>query len=264
MRSLPTAHLAVLLLLLAGCKEAPEARPEPPPRAVPTPATPKLKMIERVLGGADPGAPLPTIIALHGLGDRPESFVRLFDGFERPARLVVPRGPEDFGRGAKWFEVRLGDRDPEALARGMLTGAAAVMGLVDELEADGKVLGKPILTGFSQGAMVTLALALEHPDRLGYALPIGGVLPSPLWPTSRAKAPRVPIRALHGKEDRTVPFEPAARGIQALVDHGYDARLLPFERVGHSVPPPMRDTLFRMLAEALERTAKTATATVAR
>jgi len=32
------------------------------------------------------------IIAIHGLGDRPESFSAVLQGFDRPARVIVPRG----------------------------------------------------------------------------------------------------------------------------------------------------------------------------
>jgi len=255
---IPTLVISFAMGALGGCKARPApAKPAPAPPA----AVPQLQFIEKLLAPVDPQAALPLIIALHGLGDRPESFVRLFDGFERPARLIVARGPADWGQGAKWFDSRVRDGRPDLVAKGMTQAAQAVLKLIDRLEAERNVLGKPIITGFSQGGMVTLAVAVQHPERVGYALPIGGWLPPPLWPKAASGQPYPPIRALHGRQDRIVPFGPTAQGMRALRELGVDAQLLPFEQVGHSIPPPMRDELFRMLAKAIARTGAQATKT---
>ena len=44
--------------------------------------------------------------------------------------------------------------------------------------------GKVVVTGFSQGGMLSYALALHHPELIEYALPISGMLPEVLWPTT--------------------------------------------------------------------------------
>lgn len=253
----PLPALALLLVATAGaCK--PTAKPPAPPAT-----QAGLQFVERVLAPAADGAALPVIIALHGLGDRPEDFVHLFDGFQRPVRLIVPRAPIPYGKGAQWFPVRVRDQNPAALGAGMQAAAAQVVELITRIERDRKVLGRPILTGFSQGGMVTLAVAVSNPERIGYALPVGGWLPPPLWPTARKDQLYPPIRGLHGRDDRVVPFGPTEQSFRALRELGVDAQLIPFERVGHEIPGTMRDELYRMLNKALERTVATHTSSVA-
>ena len=70
-----------LLLLLIGC-----SRPTPataPEVAASSPSEARqgqvgLRYIEHLTGGAQPDEVLPLVVAVHGLGDRPENFRGLF------------------------------------------------------------------------------------------------------------------------------------------------------------------------------------------
>src|SRR5689334_2813394 len=133
-------HVRVLALALAltstlACdSRAPEpaaARPaadpapspapvEPPPKAEPVgvdelPRVGEIHYLEFVTAGADPESPLPMIVAIHGLGDSPQGFRSLLEGFDRPARVILPRGLDVEGEGWSWFPIRARDPDVEGL-----------------------------------------------------------------------------------------------------------------------------------------------------
>lgn len=249
------ALLLFLALAAAGCLRRSEA-PAPPPAPAP------LTWEEQVLGG-DPEDPrLPLIVAIHGLGDSPEGFARAFEGLRLPARLILPRAPIPWGNGGHgWFRTRTREGRTEQMAQDIAGAAEQVSALISRLSARYPDAGPPIVTGFSQGGMITLALAVRHPEQVAAAVPMAGWLPPPLLPPARPG--RTPsIRALHGREDTVVPFAPAAASVRALTELGWDAQVIPFERAGHNLPPAMQGTLFELLTKAVAP--RTATATTAR
>jgi hypothetical protein len=74
----------------------------------------RLGFVTRVTAGADAHARLPMIVAVHGLGDRPEDFATLFDALPFAARVVALRGVTPYGDGFTWFPPGEADRDPAA------------------------------------------------------------------------------------------------------------------------------------------------------
>src|SRR5690242_29777 len=52
-----------------------------------------LDYVERTTQGAAMDAELPLLIVVHGLGDTPETFIRMFDDVEPAVRVVAPRAP---------------------------------------------------------------------------------------------------------------------------------------------------------------------------
>jgi phospholipase/carboxylesterase len=102
--------------------------------------------------------------------------------------------------------------------------------------------GLPIISGFSQGGILTFGLALRHPELVSAAHPISGFLPTALWPMRpRSGAANPPIRAAHGTADRVVPFEPTRSMTAALKKRGFDIRLRGFPGVGHAKSLAMRE-----------------------
>ena len=214
--------------------------------------TPPLEWTERVTGGATAGEPLPLVIAMHGLGDRPEAFGELYSGFDQRARVVLLRAPDPWGTGYSWFPFRAHDGD-DLRAKGIAIAAERVIVTVALLESKLPTRGKPIVTGFSQGGMLSFAIAARHPDRVRAALPLGGVLPAPLWPAFDAGSPAVRIIALHGEADAVVPIGPTKSAVAALQARGFNARLESFPGVGHSLPEPLRGRYFELLKAELNR-----------
>jgi phospholipase/carboxylesterase len=222
---------------------------EPPP----LPVAGDLAYLEVMLGGARPDEPVPMIVAIHGLGDEPHNFAGLFDAFPERARLILPRAPTAFEEGGwSWFPVRARDRDVESLSRGIEAAANTIANSVTVLVQDRPTVGAPIFTGFSQGGMITFAIAVHHPEITGAAVPVGGWLPPPLWPAGKGSGTAYPrILALHGTADTAVHFDTTKEAVDHLGALGFDVELKAYEGVPHVLTPDVRMDLTAALVEAV-------------
>ncbi len=252
MRTITCALLIASLLVACDHKPAPHpvassrAAPRPTAHAAPDHTAAGLAYLERVTGGAGQQARLPLIVALHGLGDRPASFVHVFDGLDTQARVVVLRAPLSFHGGYSWFQMG----DDAELAAGIHHAADQVARAMTELVQKRPTLGRPIVTGFSQGGMLSFAIAALYPDRIAAAYPMGGMLPAALRPDKRPPGSLPPVVALHGQSDPRVPIAKSQSAVAALVALGYRAELRPFPGVRHAVPYAMRHELYGLLDAA--------------
>lgn len=266
-------HLALLLAacaLASGCeRSAPSTSPTPSSQpAVQAPAPPSapkasaqaetlagLPFVEVVTGGASQADALPVVFALHGLGDRPEAFARLFVGLPVKARVIALRAIEPYSSGFSWFRFQ-GVSDDER-AEGIREAARVVAKAMREVREKRPVVGKPIVTGFSQGGMLSFELGVNHPSEVGAAFPISGYLPPRLIPESNTTPDRPRIEALHGEDDARLPIEPTRVEVERLQKLSVPVRLREYPGVGHSVSAEMRQDLFSLLSEAVGRAAQT-------
>ncbi|MBI5513379.1 MAG: alpha/beta fold hydrolase [Deltaproteobacteria bacterium] len=230
---------------------APDAGPPPaaPPRpsaaeASSPPADVGVAFVERMTGGAAPEAPAPLVVVVHGLGDTPESFVELFEGLPFPARVVAVRGLDPFGDGWAWFPSGDADRLPAAFDRAVEALARALPALASRRPT----CGLPVVVGFSQGAMLSFALAARHPTLLRAAAPIAGRLPRAVG-VSPGALRRPEVVALHGTADDRIPFSRGQAAVALLRANGYPASMFRAEGVGHTINGPMA----RHLTATLQR-----------
>lgn len=233
------------------------SQPQDAPVAVAPAARPiagELHYVERILGGAKPEDTLPMIIAIHGLGDDPDNFAHLFDAYGGKARLILPQGVDATEDGGwSWFPIRARTNDVDALASGIEASADKLAVSIAALRESRPTLGAPIVTGFSQGGMLAFTLAVHHPGQVGFAIPVGGWLPPPLWPDAGPTATHPNVVALHGTADNAVLYEPTKEAIEALVAKGYAVTLKSYEGVRHAIPPQERTDLYDLLDDALAK-----------
>ena len=141
----------------------------------------------------------------------------------------VEAAPLPFGDGASWFAATSRGA-PEDLARELTQRAQEVLAEIDNLEARFPTSGVPVVTGFSQGGMLSFAIAtVATPDQVALALPLGGGLPEPM-----RRPATIPVQAYHGVEDDVIPVDWAIQTSEALqvpltqipgLKHGIDPRL---------------------------------------
>lgn len=259
---IPRRALAVVLplsLALAACDTSPRPRSEPAtsakapvtPAPAPMPEAGGVRFISRITGGAAESDPLPLVIAIHGLGSRPEDFVDVYAQLGARARLVVPYGLEPYHGGYTWFEVGSA-ADPEKLALGSSRAASKLAAMIEELSRRYPTRGKAVVTGFSQGGMLSYALAVLHPELVRAAFPVGGILAKPLWPGAWPKDREMPrIRAYHGTSDERIAIDGDRATIKHLKEIGLPAEMADYVGVGHTITPEMRRDLRRAIDDAL-------------
>lgn len=214
----------------------------------PKPAGPasahEVVVVER---GGSLGEALPTVVALHGLGDTPEDFARSLERFPGKVRVVSVGGLEPWPNGGHaWWTTRMASEDWDALAADIGSASDAIAPLLARLDADPSVCGKPVVTGFSQGGMLSFALASREQEHVAAALPIGGMV----FP-GVAQGPYVTTVALHGEDDLRVSYANTQRAVGELEAAGEDVVLQSFPGVGHSISPLMRETWYRELRRLL-------------
>lgn len=222
---------ALVWLGAVGCRSA-----GPPPLSVAT---------------SDGDASLPVVIAIHGLGDRPESLVALVERCALPVRVVAPRGPIPHHDGYSWFDVRFGDGGTSFDTAQIAASADQIGALISQMAREG--VHDPVVTGFSQGGVLSFVLATRHPDALSRAIPISGALPEALLPAGPPPAGAPPIRAVHGEADRVLPVAGAEASVSRLEQLGWDAALTTFPATDHTVSSPMLAAVCSEIAAALRR-----------
>jgi phospholipase/carboxylesterase len=249
----PSSHVNEAPAPVQPPAQAPAQPVEPPTEAPELLEVAGVHYLELVTGGADPSAELPMIIAIHGLGDSPEGFSGLLASFDQPARVILPRALAPYESGWSWFPIRARDNDVEGLSAGIERAASVLAKAIPELVEQRPTKGKPIVTGFSQGGMLSFCLAVHHGELFSAAFPVGGWLPPPLWPKPGADVSLAPpIVAFHGDEDVAVKLEPTQQAVVNLQRAGYRVELNTYTGVGHAITEDMHGDLFDGLREALE------------
>lgn len=185
------------------------------------------------------GAPRRLVVVLHGFGADGADLLPLAEALAPAlpdALFVVPDAPEpceDAPSGRQWF--RLGDLDPRLLANGVRAAAgplrAAIAAELARLGLGPDALG---LVGFSQGAMVALAVGLRGAPApaaiIGFS---GALLDAGTLAVELAQRPRVLL--VHGAVDTVVPASRSTQAAAALVALGVPVETLIRPGLGHAI-----------------------------
>ncbi len=199
---------------------------------------------------------LPLVIAIHGLGDKPESFAAFYRGLAVPARVVLPTGPTPWGDGYSWFSLGARDSHSDKGGGSIRDAVEQLARFIKALRTSEPARGKTIVTGFSQGGILSFSLAALHPELVGAALPISGMLTDDLRAYATDHAARLPkIIAFHGEADPVIHVATTRLAVEALRRAGADIELHTYSGVGHHISPQMRNDYFSALGAAVRSAA---------
>jgi phospholipase/carboxylesterase len=210
----------------------------------------------RVVGPADAKT---TVVLLHGFGAAGDDLVALAQYLRAPARFVFPEAPitlgGQYGDARAWWRLDLArleqdlrtgnlrDRRSE-VPEGLVEVRDQVTFFLEELQAKLSIPDDQlVLGGFSQGAMLSLDVALHRArPPAGLILMSGTLLAEGEWLPRMKTLAGVPIVMSHGEHDQLLPFAVAEILRDHLREAGAAVDWHPF-RGGHEIPPAVLEAI---------------------
>jgi predicted peptidase len=190
-------------------------------------AEPAIRYAISIPGNYSPSAPVPLILALH----------------------FGVRGGDAAGAGAGVVQILIGPAlaqlgaiivAPDSV-RGNWTSPEnekAVNALLDMVLAHYSIDKKKVaVTGFSMGGAGSWHFAEKFPERFSAAIPVAG------RPPASASGWRLPVLAIHSRDDQVAPFDPTEARIAELQKAGVKAKLIPLTGITHYETHRFRDAL---------------------
>jgi phospholipase/carboxylesterase len=208
--------------------------------------------IEVVLGEASFDDPLPIAFIFHGRGAAAQLPGGPFLSLSHPIRVIIPQASDRLGHGWTWIPVSVGSGLIDRLASSLFQVSSHIAQFIRSITSDLPTIGRPIVTGFSQGGLIAYSLALHHDDVVGAAFLLSTWLPPPLEPLyKRGDLQYPPMRAMHGTNDPIIPIGPTRVLASRLHERGFDIELEEFAGVGHEMSPEMNELFHRWIERAL-------------
>jgi phospholipase/carboxylesterase len=184
------------------------------------------------------------VVFLHGYGGRADDasgLARKWAAGLTHADVLVPDGIEPFeggGEGRQWFGLaRLDDQHREVLVR---PAGEAISSWIDaELDARGLGRDRVIVTGFSQGGMLSQWLAVRRRPAPLAAVSFSGqfLVDDPVSATRTS----TPVLLVHGTNDARIPVARAEEARASLAARGAPVELLLVPGMTHTIDQQSSD-----------------------
>src|SRR5262249_47724712 len=129
-----------------------------------------------------------------------------FMRFPLKARVIIPYGLQRAERhGWEWFPVRISrPENQREYAASIPVNEGTVSNAIAAIARVRPTVGKPIVSGFSQGGGMSFAIALRHPELIAFACPYAGEVPASVFRGVTPPAARPEVHAIQGEADTVV------------------------------------------------------------
>lgn len=168
----------------------------------------------------------PTLILLHGYGSNELDLFANAKHFDPSMLVVCPRAPIVLAENKySWYPL---NRTPTSWSydeQAMLQTCDQVLSYIDQLIKDkGVDPDKIFLGGFSQGAIMSLGVGLQYPERIAGIISLSGQLYPELQPriASTKDLKKTKLFISHGLQDAVLPVQPIKTAANDLKAKGLD------------------------------------------
>ncbi len=188
----------------------------------------------------DDAANAPAVFVLHGRGADEQDLLPIAERLPDALHVISLRAPEPLQGGYTWYELDLSggglhESQPHAaeFARSLDLVSETVAAAVDAYDLGPDRLG---LLGFSQGAISSLALLLDAPDRYAWVVALHGYLADSHADRDPDGIDGTPVFVGAGSGDRVIPESRSRAAADRLEAIGADVTYGAYP-TGHGVGP---------------------------
>lgn len=199
------------------------------------------------------GGPVPGVLLLHGRGADEADLMALESALDPRFTVVSPRAPLRFGPGFAWYGMgQVGSPHDESLHSSLAQLGEFIDGMVRAYNIDPGAL---YLVGFSQGAVMSAAVALTMPQKVqGVVMHSGYVPVESSLNFDLEGAVGKPFFIAHGLYDDVIPVGFARHAREYLTGIGVSLTYQEYP-IGHGISEESLDDFSEWLMRDLERVA---------
>jgi phospholipase/carboxylesterase len=183
----------------------------------------------------------PVLLLLHGYGSNEADLFSFATELPNEYYIISARAPYDLQYGSyAWYAInfdadqnKFSDNDQARISRDVIAG------FIDELVANYPIYTNDVnLIGFSQGSILSYAVALSYPEKINKVVAMSGYLNLEIVTEDYLKnnVSKLKIFASHGTVDQVIPVDWARKTPGILEKLGIDVTYKEYP-VGHGVAP---------------------------
>ncbi len=166
----------------------------------------------------------PTLVLLHGYGSNMHDLFGL-KPYLPPMNILCFQAPKDIGMGGfAWYDINWDNGNKIIDAEEVHSAARRVEESIALWKEAHNVNGPVVCGGFSQGAILSMAMLKGEYEASGFVLMSGYMLPewrNTDWNTS------APVLQTHGTMDHVIPYEWAESGARLLENKDFEFKSYP-------------------------------------
>lgn len=183
----------------------------------------------------------PLLLLLHGYGSNEEDLFSFASELPEEYYVVSVRAPYELGYGSyAWYAINFdADENKFSDVPQAQESRDLIANFIDELVTNYPIdTDKVTLIGFSQGTILSYAIALSYPEKIQRVVAMSGYLNTEMaTPNFENKDfSHLKIFASHGTVDQVVPVDWARKAAPALTQLGIDVVYKEYP-IGHGVAP---------------------------
>ena len=189
------------------------------------------------------------MIVLHGLGDSMAGYTWVPQALKFPwLNYLLVNAPDEYYGGFSWYDYA-GDA-----ATGVRRSIGLLHPLLDAQRAAGFPTEQTILSGFSQGCLMTLEAGLRYPHRFAGLIGLSGYVLDPQTVLREAApvAKEQKIFVTHGRQDPLIPCHKVKEQMDQLRAGGLALEWHEFDKP-HTIIEPEIEMMRKFIAQAMGR-----------
>lgn len=206
-------------------------------------------MLETKLIPAQEAGSKRLMIVLHGLGDSMAGYTWVPQALNFPwLNYLLVNAPDEYYGGFSWYDYA-GDA-----ATGVRRSIQSLHALLDAQRASGFPTEQTILSGFSQGCLMTLEAGLRYPHRFAGLIGLSGYVldPQGLLREASPLAKEQRLFVTHGRQDPLIPCHKVKEQMDQLRAGGLTLEWQEFDKP-HTIIEPEIELMRKFVAQAMGR-----------